>query len=356
MDRHFQGLSSLSNTDTYEYDICDTSRKYNTFIPLVSAQAYREIKTKSLADDFYSNLIDWHNDKVYFAIDDQVFSHNFHTSQTSHVQTVSDSCITSVKGINNKIVVGTSSGYLHVIDIIKGQSTKYSYHKSRIGVLRSDNFNILTGSRDKRIKIIDIRSSKISSTILQHTQEVCGMDLSINNRHLVTGGNDNKLYIFDYRKLAIPLKKCTQHKAAIKAISWSPTSSNLFVSGGGTADKTVKLWDTNLINNSSSRIDMDNIIKEGSPLIKSIEYGSQICNIKWLKNNQILSTHGYSKDDIRLCDSYTFNCHKQYLGHKNRVIHFSISKDEKYFVTGSSDCSIKFWEINGDSHSELEIR
>ncbi|EEQ83064.1 hypothetical protein NCER_100153 [Vairimorpha ceranae BRL01] len=344
MDRHFKS-PFISNYNYKDYDERYSFSLPRKFTPIVTSQAYREIKTKSLVDDFYSNLIDWYNDKVYFAIDDSVFIHDFHTSKTSHLQTISDNCITSVKGMGNKIILGTSSGYMHIVDICKEQSTRHLFHKSRIGVLKIENTNIFTGSRDKRCKVIDSRINKIIHSILQHNQEVCGMDLSKNYKHLVTGGNDNKLYVYDRRNLDVPLTKCTQHKAAIKAVSWSPVSANLFVTGGGTADKTVKLWDINLINNSNS-----------SPLLKSVDYGSQVCNLKWLHNNQILSTHGYSKDDIRLCGVYNFNCNRQYLGHKNRVIHFSVSKDEKYFVTGSADCSIKFWEIYGDTHNEIEIR
>lgn len=314
------------------------------FKPVVVTQPYREIKTKSLADDFYSNLIDWYRDKVYIAIDDTIFCHNFLTASTVHVQTYSNAIITSIKGYKESLIVGTNSGHLHTLDLNNMKGSKYAFHRSRIGVIHFNGEDILTGSRDKRIKILDSRTGKIVDTIMHHTQEVCGLGINKSSRYLATGGNDNKLYIYDYRRLDVPLKKCSQHKAAIKAISWSPNSPNLFVSGGGTADKTVKLWDTKMIPN------------EGGPLVKSVDYGSQVCNIRWLSSNLLLSSHGYSKDDVRLCSLFNFKFQKQFLGHKNRVIHFSVSPDQKYFVTGSSDCSIKFWEIKEGQSQELKIR
>ncbi|WUR03627.1 APC/C activator protein (CDH1) [Vairimorpha necatrix] len=341
MDRSFQ--SPFINPSYFpDYDI---NKIPEIFSPLIISQSYREIQTKSLADDFYSNLLDWHNDKIYFAIEDTVYIHDFHTSKTSLLQTIYDNNITCVKGIGTKLLLGTSSGHLHTLDLIKNKINRNLVHKSRIGVIKIENNTILTGSRDKKIKLIDTRSGKITSVICQHSQEVCGMDLNKNFKTLVTGGNDNKMYIFDYRNLDLPLKKCNQHKAAVKGISFSPLNTNLFVTGGGSADKTVKLWDMSLINNTNNNL-----------LVKSTNYGSQICNLKWLRNNQILSTHGYSKDDIRMCGSYDFQCTRQFLGHRNRVIHFSVSEDEKYFVTGSSDCNIRFWEIYGETRKELEIR
>lgn len=39
--------------------------------------------------------------------------------------------------------------------------------------------------------------------------------------------------------------KLTDHTAAVKALAWSPHKSSLLATGGGSTDKTIKLWDTN---------------------------------------------------------------------------------------------------------------
>lgn len=39
-----------------------------------------------------------------------------------------------------------------------------------------------------------------------------------------------------------PLIKKT-HQAAVKALAWSPKHQNLLVSGSGTADRKLRLWD-----------------------------------------------------------------------------------------------------------------
>ena len=41
-----------------------------------------------------------------------------------------------------------------------------------------------------------------------------------------------------------PLFKFKSHKAAVKAIAWSPHQSNILASGGGTADRCIKFWNT----------------------------------------------------------------------------------------------------------------
>ena len=40
----------------------------------------------------------------------------------------------------------------------------------------------------------------------------------------------------------LPLSIFSQHEAAVKAIAWSPHKFNLLLSGGGTADRTIRFW------------------------------------------------------------------------------------------------------------------
>ncbi|KAH9411852.1 hypothetical protein HK407_03g06040 [Ordospora pajunii] len=311
-------------------------------------QPYRQVRIGSLPDDFYSSLIDWSGDNVFFMADGNLLVHNFCSSRTLQMCSLGSFGVTSIKhnSSTNSVVLGTSIGVVLGIDMVSLKISKYPFHKSRVGVIEMDGTNIITGSRDRKIKITDLRSEKAVATILQHRQEVCGLGLSIDIKFLASGGNDNRLYIYDYRNLSHPIKQCSNHKAAVKAISWSPNFPNLFVSGGGTADKTIKLWDMNLVNSS----------KSSTCLIKSMDYGSQICNIRWLKSNKILSTHGYSRNDIRLSQIPSFKIEKYFVGHKNRVIHFSCSSNEKYFASGSCDSNINFWELGNEKDDEIKIR
>jgi WD40 repeat protein len=41
-----------------------------------------------------------------------------------------------------------------------------------------------------------------------------------------------------------PVLKYTEHTAAVKAIAWSPHLNGLLASGGGTADRCIRFWNT----------------------------------------------------------------------------------------------------------------
>ena len=59
--------------------------------------------------------------------------------------------------------------------------------------------------------------------------------------------------------------------------------SNLRASGGGTGDRTIKFWSTNM-----------------GVLLNSIDTHSHVCALQWNRHeHEILSSHGFSQ--IQLC-------------------------------------------------------
>lgn len=301
----------------------------------------RRINCESMADDFYSNLIDWSGDKIFYTVEDTIYSYNFFTEATTKLFQSEMNPVCSIKCIKqlDVLVVGSSSGIITFIDLNTLKSSKYLYHRGRISVLEAFENKVITGSRDRKSKILDIRTKVPQKTYSFHYQEVCGTSLNSEQKYLATGGNDNKIFVIDLRKDSEPLLRLEDHKAAVKALSWSPYYTSRFVSGGGTADKTMKLWD----------------IHSQCTLQRSINYESQICNLRWLSNNKILSTFGYSNDDIKLLKD--FKVEKRFSGHKNRVIHFAVDDNEEFFVSGSGDSTIRIWEIESKRGLEdIKIR
>ena len=111
--------------------------------------------------------------------------------------------------------------------------------------------------------------------------QVCGLKWSFDGQQLASGGNDNKLYVWSPHSTT-PLLRFNEHTAAVKAISWSPHQNGLLASGGGTADRCIRFWNT----------------QTASPL-NCVDTGSQVCNLCWSKNiNELVSTHGYSQNQI----------------------------------------------------------
>ncbi|CAN1789128.1 Protein FIZZY-RELATED 2 [Linum perenne] len=158
--------------------------------------------------------------------------------------------------------------------------------------------------------------------------QVCGLKWSYDNRQLASGGNDNRLFVWNQHSTQPVLKYC-EHTAAVKAIAWSPHLHGLLASGGGTADRCIRFWNTTTNSHLSC-----------------MDTGSQVCNLVWSKNvNELVSTHGYSQNQIIVWRYPTMSKLATLTGHTYRVLYLAISPDGQTIVTGAGDETLRFWNV-----------
>ncbi|KAM3181671.1 Fizzy-related protein, partial [Hymenolepis weldensis] len=160
---------------------------------------------------------------------------------------------------------------------------------------------------------------------------VCGLKWSPDNQYLASGGNDNRLLVWSHHVAhdARPLLAYEEHVAAVKAIAWSPHHHGLLASGGGTADRCIKFWNT----------------LSGQPL-RSIETESQVCNLAWSEHtNELVSTHGYSQNQILVWQYPNLRQLAKLTGHTSRVLYLAVSPDGENIVTGAGDETLRFWNV-----------
>eukprot|EP01090_Pellita_catalonica_P017297 TRINITY_DN5189_c0_g1_i1.p1 TRINITY_DN5189_c0_g1~~TRINITY_DN5189_c0_g1_i1.p1 ORF type:complete len:455 (+),score=46.64 TRINITY_DN5189_c0_g1_i1:134-1366(+) len=300
----------------------------------ISSTPSRILEAPHIKDDYYLNLLDWSSQNILaVALGNAVFLWNGHTTKVTHLMGASE----TVTGIawtpnGNYLAVGTHKGTIQLWDATK-KTLMHTYegHTSRVGALSWHGNNFFSsGSRDHNIVNRDLRmSSTIVSKWSYHRQEVCGLKWS-EGEQCASGGNDNKLLIWDIRKSdGMPLWKFSRHKAAVKAIAWSPHKRGIISSGGGTADRCIRFWNTN----------------RGIPL-QCIDTGSQVCNLAWSKNvNELVSTHGYSQHQIVVWSYPHMKSLATLTGHTSRVLYLSVSPDGRTVVTGAGDETIRFWSV-----------
>ena len=205
-------------------------------------------------------------------------------------------------------------------------------HTARVGALAWNDHILTSGSRDRLIYHRDVRSKEQHLRKLTgHKQEVCGLRWNCEDGQLASGGNDNKLMVWD-KLNAQPLYKFNEHTAAVKAIAWSPHQRGLLASGGGTADRTIRFWDTKTGG-------------EGGRCIQEVDTGSQVCNLAWSKNsNELVSTHGYSQNQIVVWKYPSLTQVVSLTGHTYRVLYLAMSPDGEVVVTGAGDETLRFWK------------
>ncbi|KAI3543961.1 WD repeat domain-containing protein [Colletotrichum costaricense] len=301
----------------------------------VSKVPYKVLDAPDLADDFYLNLVDWGSANVLgVGLGSSVYMWNAQTSRVNKLCTLEDDTVTSVSWIQKgtHIAIGTGKGLVQIWDAEKTRRLRtMTGHTARVGSLAWNTHILTSGSRDRLIYHRDVRApDQWLRKLVGHKQEVCGLKWNCEDGQLASGGNDNKLMVWD--KLSeTPLWKFSDHTAAVKAIAWSPHQRGLLASGGGTADRRIIFHDT----------------VRGS-VINEIDTGSQVCNIAWSKNsNEIVSTHGYSQNQIVVWKYPSMTQVVSLTGHTYRVLYLAMSPDGRTVVTGAGDETLRFWNAFG---------
>lgn len=301
----------------------------------VSKVPYKVLDAPELADDFYLNLVDWGSANVLgVGLGSSVYMWNAQTSKVNRLCTLEDDTVTSVSWIQKgtHLAIGTGKGLVQIWDAEKQRRLRtMTGHTGRVGSLAWNTHILTSGSRDRTIYHRDVRAAdQWLRKLVGHKQEVCGLRWNCEDGQLASGGNDNKLMVWDKLSDA-PLWKFSDHTAAVKAISWSPHQRGLLASGGGTADRRIIFHDT---------------VK--GTVVNEIDTGSQVCNIAWSKNsNEIVSTHGYSQNQIVVWKYPSMTQVASLTGHTYRVLYLAMSPDGRVVVTGAGDETLRFWSIFG---------
>ncbi|XVF23920.1 hypothetical protein REPUB_Repub13aG0081600 [Reevesia pubescens] len=261
---------------------------------------HKVLDAPSLQDDFYLNLVDWSSQNVLaVGLGTCVY---LWTASNSKVTKLCDLgpndsvCAVQWTREGSYITIGTNLGQVQVWDGTQCKRVRtMGGHQTRTGVLAWNSRILSSGSRDRNILQHDLRvSSDYISKLVGHKSEICGLKWSHDDRELASGGNDNQLLVWNQHSQQ-PILKLTEHTAAVKAIAWSPHQSNLLASGGGTADRCIRFWNTT-----------------NGHQLNHIDTGSQVATLT---------------------------------GHSLRVLYLAMSPDGQTIVTGAGDETLRFWNV-----------
>ena len=338
---------------------------YDKIYRKIPKTPFRILDAPNLVDDFYLNLLDWGKENIIaVALSDELYLWNDNNAKSSLLMTYESNNTTSEDSFTNNITslswmqnglflgIGLPDGNIQFWDINKKiKIREIEAHNNRVSCL-SWNDNILSsGSKDRYIKNFDIRMKCPEiSKIKRHKQEICSLKYSIEGDLLASGGNDNIAYIWDIRNLKNnifnflldnnipnpyeikPYSVNNLHNAAVKAMNWCPWKRHVLATGGGSKDKTIKIYSCDC-----------------NKLIRNINTGSQVCALVWNeKEKEIISSHGYNKNQIIIWNYEKNKKICELKGHMNRVLYLAKSPDERFICTGSGDETLRFWKINDE--------
>lgn len=364
----------------------------------VSKVPFKVLDAPELADDFYLNLVDWGaGDVLAVGLGSCVYLWSRETGSVDLLCQLEGDSVTSVNWIQrgSHLAIGTNKGLLIIYDTVAQRRLRtMTGHSARVSSLAWNAHILSSGSRDRSILHRDVRmAAQYLRKLTGHKQEVCGLKWNPETEQLASGGNDNKIFVWDRMEERWLHRWGEQeggHKAAVKAIAWSPHQRGLLASGGGTADRCIKFWNTissaqnsanaslvnpseqtslGSLNMSASTLSPSATHRLGSPnahpssssaaaaaaaqqsnphLLRSHDTGSQVCNLLFSHlTSEIVSTHGYSQHAINVWRYPSMSQVVSLTGHTYRVLYLSMSPDGAVIVTGAGDETLRFWDVFG---------
>ena len=322
----------------------------NKSLRKICDKPYKVLDAPDVLDDYYqSNLLSWSKDNILaVALDSAVYLRNMKTeaicllAEYAGRRHVSSLKWCPIPNMTNYLAVGLSDGSVYIYDSRVSQCTLSIPGVSENDATESLSWNVgngwLTfGSGSGSIVNVDTRVSSVAA-FQGHDLHVCGLSWNAEGTCLASGGNDDIVCLWDvasmpssdentpYRPRAI-LKG---HTAAVKALDWSPFRHDILASGGGLADRTIKLWNTNSGN-----------------LLESTYTGSQVSTLLWSQTHhkELYSAHGFKKNHIVVWNHPSMTIHQELHQHEERILTMDVSPDGLSLVSLGADEEISIWDL-----------
>jgi len=150
-------------------------------------------------------------------------------------------CTPTLTYWNNTIAASCANQDIITFDALTGsQTAALSGHTNYVKSLAfsSDGSLLVSGSRDKTIKLWDVQTGGVIKTFCGHTKTVLSVSISADNTMIASGSKDKTICLWNIGTGEHHVIK--EHKDHINTVKFSPTNSQLLLSAS--KDGTVRQW------------------------------------------------------------------------------------------------------------------
>jgi len=197
----------------------------------VLSEPIRVLDAPGVCDDFYSNPLDWsvETNIVSVCLGPALYLWYGSDSSIELLRHDQPSCLTSkFAPCGHFLAMGCSSGGVMIWDVEKLAPCRNLPHTNdRVMTIDWNGSILAVGSSAGRIQIHDSRIKRsLVSQLISHEEEICSLKFNHDGHFLASGGNDNIVCVWENAGRNVmenrPLRKYSEHRAAVKALDWSP--------------------------------------------------------------------------------------------------------------------------------------
>jgi WD40 repeat protein len=213
-------------------------------------------------------------------------------------------------------------------------------HKGGVNTVsyRPDGRRIVSGSRDKTVRVWDAESGAELAVLCGHESGVASVSYSPDGRRIVSGSADHTVRVWEAAS-GTELAVLRGHENMVRSVSYSPDGRRIV---SGSADNTVRVWD------AESGAELV-VLRGHEDWVRSVSYrpdGRRIVSGSGSMGQQHDNT-------IRVWDAQSGIALAVLHGHEAWVQCVSYSPDGHRIVSGSADKTVRVWDA--ESGTELAV-
>lgn len=176
-----------------------------------------------------------------------------------------------------------------------------------------------------------------AKAIAAHDEYVYSIVYSADGRLFVTASGDNTAVIWDAK--THERRQTLRHEAAVYSVDVAPDGETV-VTGSGAG--VVAMWQT----------------RDGTRLVERQTHADAVYCVAFAPNGTSVVSAGGSTEGgdtvVRLLSAQDLHVIREYRGHERQVYGAMFSGDGRWIVTGSSDKSVRIWDVESGEFRQLQ--
>ncbi|GJJ76741.1 autophagy-related protein 16-1 [Entomortierella parvispora] len=214
-------------------------------------------------------------------------------------------------------------------------SRKIAAHDSEVNTVSLSNGGTMfaTGSSDKKIKIWDIKTGSLKSTLTGCLQSVMCVSFNATDELLLGASNDNAARLW-HLGTGRPRHTLTGHIGKVFSARFNPDSTKVV---SGSHDRTIKVWD----------------LQKGYCIRTMFTFAS-VNDVCLLDFDGSTIASGHLDNNLRFWDARSGNCVKEVTGiHLGQITSVCPSTDGNQVLTNSRDNTLRIIDVR--THETLSV-
>ncbi|MEH2293304.1 serine/threonine-protein kinase [Nostoc sp.] len=183
---------------------------------------------------------------------------------------------------------------------------------------------LVSGSGDRSIKIWNLQTGGLKTTLSLHTDAVTSVAISPDGKTLISGSKDGTIKIWNLDNGSLK-NTLTGHKDVVNSVAINPDGETLV---SGSADKTIKIWN----------------LQTGKLKNTLTGHTKSVWRVAFSPDGKTLVSGSYD-NTIKIWNLQPPSLKATLTGHTDLVYSLAITPDGKTLVSGSADKTIKIWNL-----------